>query len=268
MAEGFELSIPDLGLQRLDRYEEDVQEAAGELGGALERVRKHSWELEEPVPVEAQDDSSLYQELRELKSFIDPAQDSMRSFKRTWREFDGAVKDAFDAELEPYEERLEEVRAERKRRLDAFKAGRREMLEEEYDSYSPFIASQIPFDLVLDGSWSARGIADEEAVDRLHARCRAIAADIDELQSMGLEYESEALGEYFRTLDRQAAYGLNDRLVAGREAAEEMAGEQAEVEERKIWRIRAKGTEHQAEMTVAAAERRGMTYVELEEMEE
>lgn len=251
------------GLEALDGYSDRVAESAASLGDALAKARLHDWETETMVAADL-DDSDLNMARASSNCYVKRAEEARKDFRRTWMELYDEVDRRYRIEMGPHMDWQAELKDEWRRRRDEWRRERAETLEDEYRTYSPFLAERIPFERVCDPEWLLKRTEYPKAVEALHAKCRRMASDIGELQSQGLEYEEDALGEYFESLDVRSAFERNDELAARKRAAAEMEGEQAEVEERREWTVRCTGTRRQLDRALAAMHHCGLTHIEEE----
>lgn len=259
MAGELELSIPGrMGLSGWTPWEERLKGQLAELDGILGRTRKYQWMLDANPDVSELSDSDLNTYYRDLNYRVDEYEDARKALKKTLAEPYEAVHEAGEEWMKGIKDAQAACKEERAKRRAEWEGRRREALETEYAGYAPFLAEALPYGRIEEREWLLKSTPEDDAIGMLHARCREIAGDLEDIRDMGLEYADEAEAEYLRTLSASAAMERDAQLRESRGRVERMEGERSGYAPRDVWCICFEGTRRQADEVLAAAKAAGV----------
>lgn len=163
-----------------------------------------------------------------LSKQITEANDARKEFKREWKKPQDAVEAAFKRAYEPIERLKAMYESEVRKREDAIRAGRFEVLSGFYEEFAPALVPVVPIERFIDPSKIsvAKSWSSAKATNELAERVQGVAQQWEALKASNLEYAEEAEAVFFRTLSLQEALNHNAMRV---EEAERIAQLKADV---------------------------------------
>lgn len=97
-----------------------------------------------------------------------------------------------------------------------------EALKAHYEEFAEFLVKVVPYERLHDPKWLNKEPKLPRAKEELEARVNAIAADWENLKSLGLEFFDQAEAHFFSTLSLGDAVAYNNKLADDRRKIEDM----------------------------------------------
>lgn len=167
------------------------------------------------------DDAEQMRRVRKDRTYINGAINSLEDRRKVIKRAYSKPLTDFEDDLKIRINRLKEASATYTKALNTAdeiaRAKRAAVLEEAYYEMAPALVPVVPFERILEHTWTNKTHGEVRAKEDLAAKVAKIAADWETLKGLGLENQEEAEIEYFQTLD------LSSAITHAKEALERKA---------------------------------------------
>lgn len=167
------------------------------------------------------DDAEQMRRVRKDRTYINGAINSLEDRRKVIKRAYSKPLTDFEDDLKLRINRLKEASATYTKALNTAdeiaRAKRAAVLEEAYYEMAPALVPVVPFERILEHTWTNKTHGEVRAKEDLAAKVAKIAADWETLKGLGLENQEEAEIEYFQTLD------LSSAITHAKEALERKA---------------------------------------------
>lgn len=167
--------------------------------------------------------------MADLNKLKDPIDDERKRIKR---EYEAPMK-AFEGRVKCITGKIDTARADIKKQVDdadeAFKAGRRVLLEDEFAGCTGPLDGLLSFERILDPTWLNRSTPETKALKGMQDAVVDAIEKYETLTASGLRHKDECVKLFCETLDLKKALALDGQLAEKEREAAEFAAAEATV---------------------------------------
>lgn len=217
--------LDDMAIERreFDAYPEPIRGYAKALFDAVSTANAHMARYAEDTPEdiaamsrkEARDSAQAAN--RDLKAIGEARKNLKAEWSAPITKLEGKLKTA----IKPLEDIQAAYKARQMQAEDEEKAAKAQELREYYEDLAPFLAlplegqnkALVPYERIADPKWGNRTASIKTCKEEIDAAVERIASNQKMLEGMGLKHCGEAMTEYWRTLDLEAAISKERELT-------------------------------------------------------